>query len=47
MSGSVIVAGARPPIGKLWGGLSGFTAAEVGRTAIAAPRQVRHCRLRG
>lgn len=33
--GSVIVAGARTPIGKLLGGLSSFTAAELGGMAIA------------
>jgi acetyl-CoA C-acetyltransferase len=36
MAGSVIVAGARTPIGKLSGGLSGFTAAELGGLAIKA-----------
>jgi acetyl-CoA C-acetyltransferase len=36
MPGSVIVAGARTPIGKLSGGLSGFTAMELGGFAIAA-----------
>ena len=36
MAGSVIVAGARTPIGKLLGGLSSFTAAELGGLAIAA-----------
>jgi acetyl-CoA C-acetyltransferase len=34
MAGSVIVAGARTPIGKLLGGLSTFTAAELGSYAI-------------
>ena len=36
MSGSVIVAGARTPIGKLSGALGGFSAAELGGFAIAA-----------
>ena len=36
MSGSVIVAGARTPIGKLSGALGGFAAAELGGFAIAA-----------
>jgi acetyl-CoA C-acetyltransferase len=36
MSGSVIVAGARTPIGKLSGALAGFSAAELGGFAIAA-----------
>ena len=36
MSGSVIVAGARTPIGKLSGALTGFSAAELGGLAIAA-----------
>jgi acetyl-CoA C-acetyltransferase len=36
MSGSVIVAGARTPIGKLSGALSGFSAMELGGFAIAA-----------
>ncbi len=36
MSSSVIVAGARTPIGKLLGGLSSFSAAELGGIAIAA-----------
>jgi acetyl-CoA C-acetyltransferase len=36
MSGSVIVAGARTPIGKLSGGLGGFAATELGGFAIAA-----------
>lgn len=36
MPTSVIVAGARTPIGKLLGGLSSFTAAELGGVAIAA-----------
>ncbi len=36
MSGSVIVAGARTPIGKLSGALGGFTAMELGGFAIAA-----------
>jgi len=35
MSGSYIVAGARTPIGKLSGALSGFSAAELGGIAIA------------
>ena len=35
MSGSYIVAGARTPIGKLSGALSGFSAAELGGFAIA------------
>jgi acetyl-CoA C-acetyltransferase len=35
MSGTVIVAGARTPIGKLAGALSGFSAAELGGFAIA------------
>ncbi len=35
MSGTVIVAGARTPIGKLSGALSGFSAAELGGFAIA------------
>ena len=35
MSGSYIVAGARTPIGKLSGALSGFSAAELGGVAIA------------
>ena len=34
MPGSVIVAGARTPIGKLAGGLSGFSAADLGGIAI-------------
>ncbi len=36
MSGSVIVAGARTPIGKLSGALAGFSAAELGGLAIKA-----------
>src|SRR5215211_9314687 len=36
MAGSVIVAGARTPIGKLSGGLAGFSAAELGGFAIKA-----------
>ncbi|WP_214321552.1 acetyl-CoA C-acetyltransferase [Nonomuraea sediminis] len=36
MSGSVIVAGARTPIGKLLGGLSGLQAVELGGIAIKA-----------
>lgn len=36
MSGSVILAGARTPIGKLAGALSGFTAMELGGIAISA-----------
>ena len=36
MPGSVIVAGARTPIGKLSGGLAGFSAMELGGFAIAA-----------
>ncbi len=36
MSGSVIVAGARTPIGKLLGGLAGFSAADLGGVAIKA-----------
>jgi acetyl-CoA C-acetyltransferase len=36
MAGSVIVAGARTPIGKLSGALSGFAATELGGFAIAA-----------
>jgi acetyl-CoA C-acetyltransferase len=35
MSGTVIVAGARTPIGKLSGALAGFSAAELGGFAIA------------
>ncbi len=35
MSGSYIVAGARTPIGKLSGALSGFSAADLGGVAIA------------
>ncbi|MBF4161942.1 acetyl-CoA C-acetyltransferase [Nocardioides acrostichi] len=34
MSGTVIVAGARTPIGRLMGGLSGLSAAELGGVAI-------------
>ncbi|MBC7590818.1 MAG: acetyl-CoA C-acyltransferase [Salinibacterium sp.] len=36
MAGSVIIAGARTPIGRLSGGLSEFTAPELGGKAIAA-----------
>jgi acetyl-CoA C-acetyltransferase len=36
MSGSVIVAGARTPIGKLSGSLAGFSATDLGGFAIAA-----------
>lgn len=36
MAGSVIIAGARTPIGRLAGALSGFTAPELGGFAIAA-----------
>jgi acetyl-CoA C-acetyltransferase len=36
MSGSVVVAGARTPIGKLSGALAGFSAAELGSFAIRA-----------
>ncbi len=36
MSGSVIVAGARTPIGRLLGSLSGLSAVELGGTAIKA-----------
>ncbi|MHB1517729.1 MAG: acetyl-CoA C-acetyltransferase [Acidimicrobiales bacterium] len=36
MSGTVIVAGARTPIGKLSGALGGFSAADLGGLAIAA-----------
>ena len=36
MAGSVIVAGARTPIGKLSGALAGFTAMELGGFAIKA-----------
>jgi acetyl-CoA C-acetyltransferase len=36
MSGSVLVAGARTPIGRLLGGLKGFSAAELGGVAIRA-----------
>src|SRR5213083_736252 len=36
MPGSVIVAGARTPIGKLQGGLSDFTAMDLGGLAIKA-----------
>ncbi|HEV2361213.1 MAG TPA: acetyl-CoA C-acetyltransferase [Acidimicrobiales bacterium] len=36
MSGSVIVAGARTPIGKLAGALAGFSAMDLGGKAIAA-----------
>ena len=34
MPGSVIVAGARTPIGKLSGALASFTAADLGAIAI-------------
>src|SRR3954471_9570977 len=36
MAGSVIVAGARTPIGKLSGALAGFSGAELGGLAIKA-----------
>jgi len=36
MPGSVVVAGARTPIGKLSGALAGFTAMDLGGLAIAA-----------
>src|SRR5438270_4471634 len=36
MAGSVIIAGARTPIGKLSGALAGFSAAELGGFAIKA-----------
>src|ERR671930_1431469 len=36
MAGSVIVAGARTPIGKLSGALASFTAMDLGGIAIAA-----------
>ena len=36
MPGTVIVAGARTPIGKLSGALGGFAATELGGFAIAA-----------
>ncbi|KUP96197.1 acetyl-CoA C-acetyltransferase [Thermobifida cellulosilytica] len=36
MPGSVIVSGARTPIGKLLGALSGFTAVELGAVAVKA-----------
>jgi acetyl-CoA C-acetyltransferase len=36
MSGSVIVAGARTPIGKFSGGLAGFSAMDLGGVAISA-----------
>ncbi|WP_066373323.1 acetyl-CoA C-acetyltransferase [Herbidospora mongoliensis] len=39
MSGSVIVAGARTPIGRLLGALSGLTAVELGGVAIKAALQ--------
>ncbi|WP_030455555.1 acetyl-CoA C-acetyltransferase [Herbidospora cretacea] len=39
MSGSVIVAGARTPIGRLLGALSGMTAVELGGVAIEAALQ--------
>ena len=36
MSGSVLVAGARTPIGKLSGALAGFSGTDLGGIAIAA-----------
>src|SRR3954453_22667655 len=36
MAGSVIISGARTPIGKLSGGLAGFSGAELGGLAIEA-----------
>ncbi len=39
MPGSVIVAGARTPIGKLSGALAGFSAADLGGVAISAALQ--------
>jgi acetyl-CoA C-acetyltransferase len=39
MPGSVVVAGARTPIGKLSGALAGFTAMDLGGLAIAAALQ--------
>ena len=39
MPGSVIVAGARTPIGKLAGALAGFAATDLGGFAIAAALQ--------
>ena len=36
MAGSVLVAGARTPIGKLLGGLAGFQAVDLGGMAVAA-----------
>jgi acetyl-CoA C-acetyltransferase len=50
MSGNVIVAGARTPIGRLLGGLKGFSAADLGAIAIkgaleksgVAPEQVEY-----
>ena len=36
MTGSVIVAGARTPIGKLLGALKGFSGLDLGGVAIAA-----------
>jgi acetyl-CoA C-acetyltransferase len=50
MSGTVIVAGARTPIGRLLGGLKGFSAADLGAIAIkgaleksgVAPEQVEY-----
>ena len=36
MAGSVIVAGARTPIGRLLGSLQGFAAVELGGIAIKA-----------
>ena len=51
MSGSVIVAGARTPIGRLLGGLKALSAAELGGVAIKgalekAGRRARPGRLR-
>src|SRR3954453_22695896 len=37
MAGSVIVAGARTPIGRLLGSLKGFAAVDLGGIAIKAP----------
>src|SRR5688572_5978523 len=34
MTSSVVVAGARTPIGKFWGGLSGLAAGELGAVAV-------------
>ena len=39
MAGSVILAGARTPIGKLSGALAGFSAADLGGLAIKAALQ--------